>query len=161
MRAWLGAALICAFGAAVAGAEGEARPPVELEAERLLRQLADPNLRDRAIDRLAALGPRARPALERATHDADPDVRFNALYLLELEDVDLRRAIRVIVEGNGVNSGTYDEARDAYFELLGTLDEAELQPAELQRRADLRGMLVRYVLRQARRGAEHIPDYSD
>ena len=60
MRAWLGAALICAFGAAVAGAEGEARPPVELEAERLLRQLADPNLRDRAIDRLAALGPEER-----------------------------------------------------------------------------------------------------
>jgi len=144
--------LLCA--APLAGQDATNKAAAEVEAERLLRQLVDPNLRDSALESLSKLGPRARPALERAVHDPDPDVRFHALYLLELEDVDLRRSIRMIVEGNGVDSGTYPEARQAFEALVGTrpADGEEPDPLELERRAGLRGMLIRYALRQARRG---------
>ncbi|MEZ6188553.1 MAG: hypothetical protein R3F62_26570 [Planctomycetota bacterium] len=149
------AALTCVClaltGAARAQEAGAPVPAVEREAEALLRQLQDPELRDRALERLSQLGPRARPALQRAVHDPDPDVRFNALYLLELEGLELQRSMRVIVAGENADAGTYPEARQAFLELLGGGDD----PAAIQRRADLRGMLVRYVLRQVQRRAWH------
>lgn len=67
---------------------------------------------------LAALGEAAKPALRAAAQDFDPDLRFQALYLLQAADVRVERWVRTIAEGQPGDAGTYPAALEAREALL-------------------------------------------
>lgn len=91
-----------------------------------------------ALEELAILGELARPLLEEALRDPDPDLRFHALYLLRAPEGALERSLRRIAFGRAHQPGaTYDVSLRAYRSLV--------------RRASpgLRSQLLRISLRAA------------
>ncbi|MBL4845383.1 MAG: hypothetical protein JKY65_07655 [Planctomycetes bacterium] len=98
-----------------------------------------------ALEELALLGERARPALERALQDVDPDTRFHALYLLRAPEGALERTLRRITFGRSDKPGaTYRLSLKAYQGLM--------------RRASpgVRGQLLRVSLRAAPQGQSRL-----
>lgn len=94
-----------------------------------------------ALEELAILGEVARPLLEQALRDPDPDLRFHALYLLRAPEGALERTLRRIAFGRADKPGaTYDLSLKAYQRLI--------------RRATpgLRSQLLRVSLRAAPQG---------
>ena len=94
-----------------------------------------------ALEELAILGELARPLLEQALRDPDPDLRFHALYLLRAPEGALERSLRRIAFGRADKPGaTYDLSLKAYRSLV--------------RRATpgLRSQLLRVSLRAAPQG---------
>ncbi|MGE0713716.1 MAG: HEAT repeat domain-containing protein [Planctomycetota bacterium] len=126
------------------GAASPARAEdAQARAERLLQTLrsGDPAERIRAVAALEELGEAARPALERALGDPDPDVRLHVLYLLHAPEGELERRLRLIVEGRPHERGaTYPLALQVAEQLL-----ADGKPG-------LRDQLLHVVRRAAERG---------
>jgi HEAT repeat protein len=101
----------------------------------------DAAARVEALEELAILGELARPHLEEALRDRDPDVRFHALYLLRAPEGALERSLRRITFGRADQPGaTYKVSLQAYRRLI--------------RRATpgLRSQLLRVSLRVAPQG---------
>lgn len=101
----------------------------------------DAAARVEALEELAILGELARPRLEEALRDPDPDIRFHALYLLRAPEGALERSLRRIAFGRADKPGaTYAPSLKAYQSLI--------------RRATpgLRSQLLRISLRVAPQG---------
>lgn len=116
----------------------QAAAPGPSEAAQLierLRRARDPDEREAAMRALAALGEGAKEALRAAAQDPDPELRFQALYLLQAADVRVERWVRTIAEGQAGDAGTYPAALEAREALL-----AEAGP-------DTAGQLVRILRR--------------
>lgn len=112
----------------------------EGEVERWIQALRSgtPAERVAAMEALAGLGESARPALERALQDPDPDLRFHALYLLRAPESGLERSLRRVTFGRpGQPGASYPASLEAYERLI-----ARATPA-------LRAQLLRVSLRSA------------
>lgn len=129
---------------------GPATIPLRREAERLLATLREGDVaeRDDALQRLSELGRAAAPLLADALRDPDPDLRFNALFLLNESAGRLKRSVRAVVEGRPSNAASYPEALEAYEELL-----------ELGKRLTSCSPLVRLIRRQAAGASSAKPRY--
>jgi tetratricopeptide (TPR) repeat protein len=127
-----------------------ATAPLRREAKRLLATLriGDVTERNDALQRLSELGRAAAPVLADALRDSDPDVRFNALFLLNESAGRLKRSVRAVVEGRPSNAASFPEALDAYAALL-----------DLGERLTSCSALVRLVRRQAVGASSAKPRY--
>lgn len=86
-----------------------------------IQQLREGDAAERieALEELSLLGELARPSLEAALTDLDPDIRFHALYLLRAPEGALERNLRRIAFGRANQPGaTYDLSLKAYRSVI-------------------------------------------
>lgn len=89
---------------------------LELQIEAL--RASDEATRTEALRRLAEVAVRRPQDLEPFLHHADPDVRFQVLYLLSERDARAEQRVRQIVEGRPALAPTYPQALEARVALL-------------------------------------------